>query len=89
MEPGSNKTVEIYIKNPGNSPGILNMTTENWNPAVAATHLNLTWNLERLVIDPREVLVARLTLTVSLLVEEVDPFSFDITIRVLTPNLYT
>ena len=83
MEPGSNKTVEIYVKNPGNSPGALNITTENWDPAVAATHINLTWNLEGLEINPGEVLVARLTLTVSLFVEDVDPFSFDITIRVL------
>ena len=80
MEPGSNKTVEIYIKNPGNSAAVLNMTTENWAPLEAAGHLNLTWNLEGVVINPGEVLAANLTLTVSLFVEGVDPFSFDIII---------
>ena len=33
LEPGEASNVTVFIQNEGNIPVVLNMTTDNWNPA--------------------------------------------------------
>jgi hypothetical protein len=80
LEPGDTDDVTIYIKNEGNIPVVLSMTTENWVPASASDYITLTWNLEGDVLPSDSVAQAVLTLSVSSEISEVTSFSFDIVI---------
>lgn len=80
IEPGSTQNVTIYIRNEGNIPMTLNMTTDNWNPSSASTYITLSWNQEGSQVNAQSVLETVLTLSVSSSISEIDSFSFDITI---------
>jgi hypothetical protein len=80
LEPGETTNVTIYIKNEGNIPVVLNMTTDNWNPASASDYMLLTWDREGYLLDSDYVVEAMLTLSVSPDISEVTSFSFDIVI---------
>lgn len=80
LEPGSSTDFTLYLRNEGNSALTLSMTSENWSPANATNYLTLTWNREGQQINPDEVLGFVLTLSVSADVQDIDSFSFDITI---------
>ena len=80
VEPGSSKNVTVYIRNEGNIPMTLNITTDNWNPSSASTYITLNWNSEGSQVYVQSVLETVLTLSVSSSVSEIDSFSFDITI---------
>jgi hypothetical protein len=83
LEPGDVVSKTVYIRNNGNVPETLNMTTDNWNSEAASTYLTLTWNREGYVLGTSEstrVVQAILTLSVSSSVSGVAGFSFDIII---------
>ena len=80
LEPGEASNVTVYIQNEGNTPVVLNMTTDNWNPASASDNITLTWDREDYVLDSDSVVQTVLTLSVSSDISEVTSFSFDITI---------
>jgi len=80
LEPGSSQNITIYIRNEGNIPMTLNMTTDNWNPSSASTYITLSWNSEGSQVSADSVLETILTLSVSSGISEIDSFSFDITI---------
>jgi hypothetical protein len=80
LEPGETTNVTIYIKNEGNIPVVLNMTTENWVPASASDYITLTWDREDYLLDADSVFQSVLTLSVSPDISEVTSFSFDIVI---------
>ncbi|HKZ94582.1 MAG TPA: hypothetical protein VJ249_08400 [Candidatus Bathyarchaeia archaeon] len=80
LDPGSNKSTTIYIKNTGNSPITLAMTTSNWNPSNASNYMTLIWNYGGQTLNANEVIQARFTLTVSSNITGITNFSFDITI---------
>lgn len=81
LEPGSAKNIEVYIRNEGEKPIRLNLSTTNWSPSEAFQYLNFTWNYaEEQRIDPTEVLQVTLSLSVSRYVEGISSFSFDILI---------
>lgn len=80
MEPGARQNVTIYIQNEGTVPMTLNMTTDNWNPSSASTHITLSWSSEGSQVNANSVLEAVLTLSVASNISEIDSFSFDITI---------
>ncbi len=44
LNPGSQTTATIYIKNTGNIPETLSMNPTSWNPSNANTYLTCTWN---------------------------------------------
>ena len=50
LNPGGTATQTVYIKNTGNVPETLTMTTNNWNPPSASTYLTLTWNQQNTVL---------------------------------------
>ena len=78
--PGDSITQSVYIKNSGNKPITLFMTSENWTPANAITYLNLTWNKENTNLNPDQMVLASLTLSASLDIDSIDDFNFDIII---------
>ena len=82
LEPGSTRNKIVYIKNEGDTPIMLNMTTGNWDPSVASNYIHLSWNCEGTILDTNTPVVqAVLTLSVSSSVSGVSGFSFDITIK--------
>jgi len=80
LNSGATSNVTIYIKNEGNTPVVLNVTTDNWNPASASDHMMLSWNREGYVLNSNSVVQTVLTLSVSSDISEVKSFSFDMTI---------
>jgi len=77
IEPGSTKNFTIYIRNEGNVPITLNMTTDKWNPVSTSTYVSLRWNHEASQVAVNSVVEAVLTLLVSTDIAEITNFTFD------------
>lgn len=80
MEPGSNRTITVYIRNEGNTAATLSETAQNWNPTAASSYLTLRWNYAGQTINVNQVLQVKLTLLLSSTVSGITNFSFDIVI---------
>jgi hypothetical protein len=83
LEPGAVVNKTVYIRNNGNVPETLSMTTDNWDPASASTNMTLRWSREGYVLGTSQstrVVGAVLTLSVSSSIAGVTSFSFDIII---------
>lgn len=80
IEPGSSVDRIVFIRNEGNAPATLSMTTSNWVPSSASSHMALTWNYGGQTLAVNEVRQVTFTLAVSSSVSGVTSFSFDITI---------
>lgn len=78
LEPGAVTNFTVYVRNEGNIPLVLNMTTANWNPESASKYITLEWNLEGYIINPSSVAPANLTLLVSQDIEGITNFHFEI-----------
>ena len=77
LDPGSNKTITIYVRNEGNAAATLSQTTQNWNPTAASSYLTLRWNYAGQTINVNQVLQVKLTLTLSSTVTGITNFGFD------------
>ena len=77
LESGESKNFTLYLKNSGNSPLTLSMTTQNWNPSTASSYMTLTWNREGQQVSPGQVIQFVITLSVSPSVTGISSFSFD------------
>lgn len=79
VEPGATYTREVWVKNIGNTRIELNMTVENWSPAIASNHITLSWDREEHILNATEPVKAILSLSVSTTITETDvvEFSFD------------
>src|SRR5664279_1430361 len=51
LNPGATATQTVYVKNTGNVPETLTMTTSNWTPSGAGTSLTLTWNRQNTILN--------------------------------------
>ena len=80
LEPGTDKTVTLFIMNKDKNQTTLSYHTSNWDPSEIATYLNLTWDYTGQSIDFRETLQVVFTLSVSENIKTTGNFSFDITI---------
>jgi hypothetical protein len=80
LDPGSNKTVTIYIRNEGNTVTTLSKVAQNWNPSSASSYMTLNWNYAGQTLSVNQALQVRLTLVVSSTVSGITNFSFDIII---------
>ena len=80
LEPNSNKTLTVYVKNEGNSVATLSKTTQNWNPSTASNYITLNWNYNGQTLSVNQVLQIKLTLIVSSTISGITNFSFDLTI---------
>jgi FlaG/FlaF family flagellin (archaellin) len=79
VSPGGTSTQTIYIKNIGNVPETLTMTTSNWNPTNANTYLTLTWNRQNRILNADDTTQATLTLTASSNTGSLTSFGCDVT----------
>jgi len=80
LDPGSNKTVTVYIQNEGDSAVSLSLHTSNWNPSAASDYLSLSWDYGGQSINVGEIVQVTFILSASASVEGIDTFGFDITI---------
>jgi len=80
LDPGSNANKTVYIRNEGNTPATLSMSTSNWNPTNASSYLTLSWNYGGQTLSANQVVQVKLTLSVSASIKGITNFSFDITI---------
>ena len=80
LNPGSNATQTIYIKNTGNIPETLTMTANNWNPTNATSSLTLTWNQQNTVLTAGQSTQAILTLTAAGNTGNLTTFSCNVTL---------
>jgi len=80
LNPGETTTQTLYIKNTGNVPETLTMTTNNWNPTNANTYLTLTWNRQNTVLNAGASIQATLTLTAASNTGSLTTFSCDVTL---------
>ena len=80
LNPGGTATQTIYIKNTGNVPETLTMTTTNWNPTNATSSLTLTWNQQNTILPAGQSIPAVLTLTAASNCGSMTTFSCSVTI---------
>ncbi len=78
LEPDSSKSEQMYVKNEGNSPVLLNMTTKSWNPTNAHDYVELAWDYDGRSLAPADVLPISLTLSLSPDTTGITTFTFDI-----------
>ena len=78
--PGDSVSRTIYVKNTGNAPIALSMTTASWNPASAAGQITVTWDKENALLNAGQSTSATLTLSVSQSISSVTSFSLNIII---------
>jgi hypothetical protein len=80
LNPGGTTTQTVYVKNTGNIPETLTMTTTNWTPSNANTYLTLSWNLQNTVLNAGAKATATLTLTAAANTGTLTTFSCDVTL---------
>ena len=78
--PGESKAVALYLKNTGNVPVNLTLTTENWVPAAAAGYLTLSWDHNGTFVGAGAVRQVTITLSVATDITGIVEFAFDIVI---------
>jgi hypothetical protein len=78
--PGSTKNVTIYVRNEGNTPVTLSLSTANWNPSNAANYMSLSWNYNGQTIAANQVVQIILSLSISSSIQGITAYSFDIVI---------
>ena len=80
LEPGTQKTVTIFVRNLEKNQIILNYHTSNWMPSEITDYLTLKWDYNGQAIKFREIVQVIFTLVVSENLEASGAFDFDITI---------
>lgn len=80
LDPGSSKTVTVYVRNEGNAAATLSEAVQNWNPSTASSYMTLSWNYAGQTLSVNQVLQIGLTLAVSSTISGINNFGFDITI---------
>ena len=78
IETGDSVEKDIYVKNNGDQGVYLSLLTQNWTPSEAADDIQLFWDYDDNTINPNEEMKITLTLAVSLNVQGIDAFTFDI-----------
>ncbi len=79
--PGDNVTKEIKIKNTGDTPVVLNMTTTGWKPKNVDRQITVSWDKEGKVLNPHQMVKATLRLTVAENATAVSNFTVSIEIK--------
>jgi len=80
LEPGSSRSVTIYVKNEGKDPVQLSYYTSNWNPPEATNYLNLGWDYNGQALKARKTSQLTFTLSVAANATGIEAFSFDLTV---------
>jgi hypothetical protein len=78
--PGGSVSRMVYVKNTGNVPLTLSLTTASWNPISAAGQISVTWDKDNTVLNAGQSTAATLTLSVSQSISGVISFSVKVVI---------
>ena len=81
LEPGDSVEKTVYVKNTGNAPLTLKMTSSDWDPIEAEGQITLSWDKEDAELGPYAIVAAVLTLSVSPSISEITDFSSNIIIE--------
>ena len=85
LYPGSSKTVNVYIRNEGNASADLSLSTTDWQPSETSQFISLGWDYTGRTLDPNDVVLVELKLSVSYSIREIETFSFNIVISPVEP----
>jgi hypothetical protein len=80
LEPGASQDFACYIRNEGNAPSTLTLSTSNWSPSTAPNYLTLSWDYNGQLINPGSAIKVTFTLNVNAGITGITTFGFDITI---------
>jgi hypothetical protein len=80
IEPGSNSTLMVYVRNEGDSAVSLWLRTFNWTPSVASDYMTLNWTYSGRILSANEVIPIELILNVSPTISGITDFSIDLVI---------
>jgi hypothetical protein len=80
IEPGSNSTLRVYVRNEGDSAVSLWLRTFNWTPSVASDYMTLNWTYSGRILSANEVIPIELILNVSPTISGITDFSIDLVI---------
>jgi len=80
IEPGSGVNKTVYIRNEGNTPSTISMSTSNWSPSNASSYMTLSWDYGGQTLKVNEAIQVKFTLSVLSSISGISNFSFDITI---------
>lgn len=84
IEPGTNKTVVLYVRNEGNWETSLSIQAANWSPLQAEQFMSLTIDYQDQPFKNGDVRQATLILSVAQETRDVDFFSFDVIIEAIS-----
>jgi hypothetical protein len=80
IEPGGSVLRTIYLKNTGDVPLTLTMSTEDWTPSTASNSMALSWNKQSSTLAVGQTTAAVFTLNVDSDISGITAFSVDIVI---------
>lgn len=80
IEAGGSANTTVYVKNLGNTPVTLSLSTQNWSPPEASQYIEVDWDYDGRALDPNEVMPITIILTVSANATAITDFSFEIVI---------
>jgi hypothetical protein len=80
INPGSSIVKTMYVKNEGNGPITLSLTTNTWAPSSASTYITVTWNREGTAVNAGNNVQANVTLSVSPSIAGITSFTFTMVI---------
>jgi hypothetical protein len=83
FEPGSSKTLTVYVQNEGDSAACLSVATSNWAPSAASSYITLNWNYSGQILGAGQVIPLELILAISPNITGITHFSFDATITTM------
>lgn len=81
LNEGSTASKTIYVKNTGNTPETLTMSTSGWNPSSASSILTLTWDKQDSTLAAGSSVAATLKLTTAADAGSLTSFSFNLVIQ--------
>ena len=76
IDSGESYNFTVYVRNEGNQPLNLSLTTYGWNSVEAETYINQTWNREGYILNKEETIDILVVLTIDVNIENVTSFSF-------------
>lgn len=80
LDPGSNNTLTVYIRNEGNSAVHLWLDTSDWTPSAASGYMALSWNYSGQILGTYQLAPVALNLCVSPSIIEINHFTFTTTV---------
>jgi hypothetical protein len=78
VRPGESVDRTVYVKNTGNAPITLSMTTSGWSPAAANGPISISWNREGTALNAGQSTVATITLSTSAGVSGITDFNVNV-----------